>query len=354
MGLGGVSVVSLAEAREEARRLRKMARAGGDPRAERRKERTRIPTFAAAAREFHHEHSKSFRNPKHKAQWLRVLTEYVFPHIGAMRVDQVASGDVLKALLPIWIQKAETARRVKQRMRAVFDWAKAKGYRAGDNPTDGLTKVLPKHNRQHAHHKALPHPVLPAFIADLRQADAKPIVKLAFELLILTALRTAEVRHAYWTEIDFDRKVWTVPGRRGKNGEEPGMKMKKEHRVPLSARAIEILHEAKQLAGQSPYIFPGRKPSQPLSDMAFNMCLRRMKRTDGVPHGMRSTFRDWASERTHFEKEVMEAALAHTVENKTEAAYFRSDLFEKRKRLMEQWAGFATSQPVAKVVKMNR
>jgi integrase len=349
IGLGGLSVVSLAEAREEAMKLRKIARAGGDPLAERRKERRMVPTFEQAARQVHAEQSKAFRNAKHAAQWLTTLENYAFPFFGAKRIDLVDSADVLKALSPIWMDKPETARRVKQRMKTVFDWAKASGYRMGDNPTDGITKVLPKHETKHEHHLALPYVQVPAFITALRECSAAASVKLAFEFMILSVLRTAEVLFAKWSEIDMDARTWTVPATRG---DEPGMKMKQEHRVPLSARCIQILQEAKTISNGSPYIFSGRTPSKPLSDMVFNMALRRMQRSDCTPHGFRSSFRDWSAEKTNFPNEVCEAALAHKLENKTEEAYRRTDFFEKRRRLMEAWSSFATASGV-KVVTME-
>ena len=349
LGLGGLSVVSLAEAREEALKLRKIARAGGDPLAARRKERRTVPTFEQAARQVHAEHSKAFRNGKHAAQWLTTLEVYTFPVFGAKPIDLVDSADVLKALSPIWMDKPETARRVKQRVRTVFDWAKASGYRSGDNPTEGLTKVLPKHEMKHEHHQALPYMQVPAFVEALRESNTAESVKLAFEFMILTVLRTAEVLFAKWEEVNVDTKTWTVPARRG---DEPGMKMKQEHRVPLSPRCIDILDAAKKISNSGPYIFPGRTPSKPLSDMAFTMALRRMERRDCTPHGFRSSFRDWAAEKTNFPKEVCEAALAHKLENKTEEAYRRTDFFEKRRRLMEAWSSFATATG-AKVITMK-
>jgi integrase len=342
LGLGGLSVVSLAEAREEALKLRKIARAGGDPLAARRKERRTVPTFEQAARQVHAEQCKAFRNAKHAAQWLKTLEDYAFPVFGAKHVDMVDSADVLKALSPIWMGKPETARRVKQRLKTVFDWAKASGYRTGDNPTEGITKVLPKHDTKHEHHLALAYAQVPAFITGLRESNTAASVKLAFEFMILTVLRTAEVLFAKWTEIDTAARTWTVPATRGN---EPGMKMKQEHRVPLSARCIQMLGEAKKISNGGPYIFPGRTPSKPLSDMAFNMALRRMQRSVCTPHGFRSSFRDWAAEKTNFPNEVCEAALAHKLENKTEGAYRRTDFFEKRRTLM---AGQASQQRLAR------
>jgi integrase len=334
IGLGGLSLVSLAEAREEALRLRKMARTGGDPLADKRKAKTL--TFKQAAQRVHETHKPSWKNPKHAQQWINTLTEYAFPVFGNRRVDQIDTPDVLRALTPIWLDKPETARRVRQRIRAVFDWAKAAGLRTGDNPVEGVGNVLPKQGDKDEHHAALPYDHVPAFLESLRKSDAGLSARLAFEFLILTAARMGEVIGATWREIDFDKATWTIPAHR--------MKAENEHRVPLSQACVEILRQAKELEGT--HIFPGRTADKPLSNMVFLMLLRRMKLKGKVtPHGFRSTFRDWAAERTNFSREVCEMALAHVIENKVEAAYRRGDLFEKRRELMAMWAKFATATP---------
>jgi integrase len=353
LGLGSLSLVSLAEAREEANRLRKTARDGGDPLAERREkkkavERERnIPTFEAAARQVHAEHSKSFRNPRHAAQWITSLETYAFPTIGGQRIDRIDSSDVLKVLSPIWLDIHETADRVKQRMGVVFDWSIASGFRSG-NPIHGITKVLPKHSGAENHFAALPYTEVPGFIHALRKDEADTVGgRLAFELLILTASRTSEVLKATWNEIDFQGKVWTRPPEH--------MKAKKEHRVPLTPRCVEIFEAAKELSdGSSDFIFPGDKPGRPLSNMVFHALLRRMAKTGMTPHGFRSSFRDWAEEKTNHSQRTIETALAHVVKDKTEAAYLRTQLFEKRKELMAQWVRFATSTPAKKVVSIGR
>jgi integrase len=345
LGLGGLSLVPLAEAREEAARLRKIARKGGDPLAERRKERQTIPTFAAAAREVHQGHAQTFRNPKHAAQWIATLETYVFPIFGTRPVNEIESKDILEALSPIWNQKPETASRVKQRMKTVFDYAKAKGWRSGDNPVEGITRVLPRHNGKEKHFSALPYMQVPEFLTALHEANVYISIKLAFEFLILTASRTSEVILAKWPEIDAGAKTWVVPAER--------MKMKREHRVPLSPRCLEILKTAKEISSGSEYVFPGRSLQKPLSNMCFLMALRRMNRADVTVHGFRNSFRDWAEEKTNTQRSVVEAALAHQVENKVEAAYLRTDLFDKRRRLMDAWAAYATARPSQKVVKMR-
>jgi len=343
VGLGSLSLISLAAAREEAARLRKIARAGGDPLSERRRERAVVPTFEEAARQVHKEHSGGFRNSKHAAQWLSSLEAYAFPAIGGRRVDHLESADILKALTPIWLKIPETARRVKQRIKVVMDWSKAKGYCVGSNPTDGLTKVLPKHNMRQEHFAALPYAQVAAFIERLQTYEGVS-TRLAFEFLILNASRTSEVLLAQWSEIDLDAKTWTIPAGR--------MKAKVEHKVPLNPRALEILASAKTITDGGPYVFPGAVTKHPLSNMCFHMALRRLKRQNITPHGFRSSFRDWAAEKTNFPREVCEAALAHTLSNKTEAAYNRTDLFDRRRKLMEAWAAFAVS-PGGKVVKMR-
>ena len=335
LGLGSAQLVSLADARAEAARLRKMARDGGDPLAERKRARIVIPTFRAAATEVHKAQSATFRNRKHAAQWLDSLAATAFPILGDRPVDAIDSGDVLKALSPIWTTKPETARRVKQRIKVVFDWAKASGFRRGDNPVDGITKALPKVRAVAQHHAALAYAQLAAFIDALATVDAGEGARLAFEFLILTATRTNEVLLARWEEIDTDRATWTIPAER--------MKAHREHQVPLAPRCLEILERARALAGESPYVFPGRSITKPLSNMVFLMLLRRMKRADVTAHGFRSTFRDWAAERTTFPRRVVEAALAHVIKDKTEAAYLRTQFFEQRRELMNAWAAFAAS-----------
>lgn len=344
VGLGGLSLTSLSEAREEAARLRKVARTGGDPLAERRRARVSVPTFEQAAREVHTAHAAAFRNEKHKAQWLASLAADVFPVFGNRRVDQIESADVLRALSAIWLTKPETARRVRQRIKVVLDWAKASGFRSGDNPVDGVTKVLPKQRSTEAHHAALPYGQLPAFLHALRSAKAGASVKLAFELLILTAARTSEVLRASWNEFDLDGKTWTIPATRIKAG--------REHRVPLSPRCIEILERVQTLSNGGQYVFPGRTANRPLSNMAFLMVLRRMNRGDLTAHGFRSSFRDWTAEKTNVPRAVAEAALAHVVKNKTEAAYHRTDLFERRRELMQAWSAFVT-EPHGLVVRIR-
>lgn len=334
IGLGSADLVTLAEARGTATRFRKIARDGGDPVAVKRSERRIVPTFEEAARTVHEEHKGGWRNEKHRAQWINTLQQHVFPTLGSYQVNAIDTPDILKVLLPIWRTKPETARRIRQRIKTVFDWAKASGFRAGDNPVDGVAKGLPKQTERRGHHAALPFDHVSAFIRDLRGVGVGEATKLALEFVILTAARTNEVLGATWDEFDLDQKVWTIPASR--------MKSKREHRVPLVDRPLEILQRLKVLAGNERLVCPGRQYGKPLSNMAFLMTLRRMKSKITV-HGFRSAFRDWASERTNFPSEVCEMALAHAIRDKTEAAYRRGDLFEKRRELMTAWASFCSA-----------
>lgn len=261
------------------------------------------------------------------------MKRYAFPAFGDRRVDHIDTPDVLRALSPIWLEKAETARRVRQRIGTVLDWAKASGFRDGENPAQDvtLTKGLPKQPKTQRHHAALPFTEVPGFVRDLREASSAPSVRFAFEFLILTATRTSEVRLAKWGEFDVEGQKWTIPAERMKPG--------REFNVPLPSRCVDILGAVKQLSDE--FVFPGRSINAPLSDMSFLMTLRRME-VDVTGHGFRSSFRDWASERTNFSNEVCVMALAHAIADKTEAAYRRSDLFDKRRELMETWANFVT------------
>jgi integrase len=338
LGLGGLSLVSLSEARETAQSYRKLARQGGDPLDEKRKQRRDIPTFAQAAEQVHAEHKPSWRNDKHGQQWINTLRQYVLPQIGGTPVDQIDTADVLRVLAPIWLTKPETARRVRQRVGTVLDWARAAGFRSGDNPVGGVAKGLPKQNGRDDHHAALPYADVPDFVQRLQGSEADELTCLAFEFLILTASRTSEVREARWSEVSEIERLWTVPAERMKAG--------RVHRVPLSPRSLEILKRAKALGAGSAFVFPGRSRDKPMSNMVFLMLLRRMNQAI-TAHGFRSSFRDWAAESTSFPREVAEMAWAHAVESKVEAAYRRGDLLEKRRQLMEHWADFVASKPDA-------
>ncbi len=340
IGLGSLKLVSLAEAREKALAYRKIARDGGDPMTEARK--APMPTFAEAADAVHAEHSVAWRNKKHIDQWISTLRAYAIPVIGSSRVDQIDSPDVLRVLSPIWMTKPETARRVRQQIGTVMDWAKAAGHREGENPIDGVLKGLPKQPNNKKHHAAMPYNRVPAFVQRLQAEPGLPA--LALELLVLTATRTNEVLRATWDEIDVASGLWTIPAAR--------MKANRDHRVPLSSRSLDIVRQSKQLCAGSRYVFPSRNSSQPLSNMALLMMMRRMGEVVTV-HGFRSAFRDWAAERTNFSREVCEMALAHTIKDKAEAAYRRGDLMEKRRLLMVAWGQFI-SKGLSTVVQLER
>lgn len=330
IGLGSYRLVTLGEAREAARANRKLAREGGNPLLERRQARSFAPAFKDMARTVHAQHKAGWKNAKHGAQWITTLEIYAYPALGELPVDQIGTPEVLRALAPIWLAKPETARRVRQRIGIVLDYAKAAGYRAESNPIDGIAKALPRQPDRKDHHAAMPYTDVAAFVRKLR-AESATTATLALEFLILTAARTGEVLGAKWSEFDLEQGTWTVPDNRMKAG--------REHRVPLTQRALQILQQAKSLASLSEFVFPGRTVTRPMSNMAFLMLLRRMN-VDVTVHGFRSTFRDWASERTSFSREICEAALAHAVKDRTEAAYRRGDLFDKRRELMDRWAGY--------------
>ena len=329
LGLGSLALVPLAEAREKALANRKLARQGGDPLAEKRRSQG-IPTFAEAAARLLEQKRAGWRNPRHPREWISSLRRFAFPRIGKMPVSEVTSADVLEILTPIWHRKAQTARRVRQRLRAVLEWAVAMEFRI-DNPCDRTGPVLGPQQDVTEHMQALPHREVAAVIRTVRASAAMPAARLAFEFLVLTAARWGEVRWAGWEEIDRDGRVWTVPARRAKTN--------RRHRVPLCGRALEILEAAQALEEEAgPLVFT-HGGGKPLHDSQLRRLLRELG-IAAVPHGFRSTFRDWAGEETDHPREVIEAALAHVVRNRVEAAYARSDLFERRRILMDDWSRY--------------
>ena len=333
LGLGSAALVPLAEARARALANRKIAREGGDPLAEKRRAET-TPTFAAAAARVLEQKQAGWSNSRHAGTWLRSLETYAFPRIGERLVSEVTSADVLEVLTPIWHEKAQTAQRVRQRIRTVLEWAVAMELRT-DNPCDRLGPVLGPQRAPVQHMRALPHRDVPAAVEAVKTSAAAPVVKLAFEFLVLTAARWGEVRGAEWTEVDAADRVWTIPATR--------MKAQRAHRVPLGRRAMEILKAARTLGdGSGPLVFPSGNGT-PLPEKKLRRLLQD-RNIAAVPHGFRSTFRDWAAEETNHPREVVEAALAHMVQNKVEAAYARSDLFERRRRLMDEWAVYVDGE----------
>ena len=335
LGLGGYPLVTLAEAREKALSNRKNARAGGDPLEEKRMHRD-VPAFRVAAERVIEFRAKAWSNTKHAKQWSSSLERYVYPTLGDLLVSQITTADVLNTLVPIWHEKPETARRVRQRIGTVMDWAVAKQYRI-DNPCGtALTATLPNNKRPQRHHRALPYQQVAEAIATVNGSDAYVFVKLAFEFLVHTAGRSGEVRLATWDEVNLDAGVWTIPDDR--------MKGRRSHRVPLSPRALDILKTAQSISPPNTrLVFPGpTKYNKPLSDATLSKLIRE-RGIAAVPHGFRSSFRDWAAESTNMPREVVEAALAHVVKDKAEAAYARSDLFDKRRNLMDKWSKYLQS-----------
>ncbi|MCU0433161.1 MAG: tyrosine-type recombinase/integrase [Bacteroidia bacterium] len=342
MGLGSFADLSLSAARDKARNIRQQIASGTNPIEERKKKRhaailqeASAITFEKACAEFLTTHKQKWKNAKHKSQWEATLKTYAYPVIGKIVVSEITLPHIIKILEPIWTTKTETASRLRGRIETVLDWAIVREYRNKDNPARWkgyLDKVLPspKAIAKPVHHKAIPVAAVAAFFAQL-QSNTSMSSK-ALQFLILTATRSNEVRGATWDEIDFEKKIWTIPAER--------MKAAKEHRIPLASQAIALLKSVPRHAREK-YIFVAPRGGQ-LSDMALTVFMRRLN-VDAVPHGFRSTFRDWVAEHTNYPNHVAEMALAHTISNKVEAAYRRGDLFDKRREMMNEWAGFCTA-----------
>jgi integrase len=334
IGVGGYPAVGLKEARTRAMDNLKAIREGKDPVGEKRaaKAEATSPTFSELAQTVIDLRRPTWSSQRHATQWSESLALHAFPSIGGKRITDVTAADALAVLTPIWISKPETATRVRQRMAVVFDYAIAKGLRM-DNPANGsIDKALPRRPRLQAHHAALPFADLPAALESVRASTGEASTKLAFEFMVLTAARAGEVRGAVWSEIDLEKRTWTIPATR--------MKARKEHRVPLADRAMAILREMQGLGRKGEIVFQSsRGKGSPMSNMTFEMLLRRLS-IPAVPHGFRSTFRDWTIEATGYDWVVGETALAHRLGNSVESAYARTDLFERRRGLMQEWADF--------------
>jgi integrase len=345
MGLGSARSVTLADAREKAAAARRKIAHGINPIEERKRDHG-IPTFWEMAETVHESLSAGFRNEKHKAQWKNTIATYAAP-LHNKPVDTIGTDDVLAVLKPVWTQKAETASRLRGRIEKVLDAAKAKGFRDGENPArwrGHLDHLLPNRaSLSRGHHAAMPYEKVAAFIGELRKREAT--AALALEFCILTAARSGEVLGARWLEIELGKRIWTIPANRMKAG--------REHRVPLSNRAISILKKlVEQKAGE--FVFPGQKSGKPLSNMSMEMVLRRMNVERVTVHGFRSSFRDWAGNATNFPREVTETALAHVIGDKAEQAYRRSDALDKRRKLMDAWAAFCEPIDSANVVPLSK
>jgi len=349
MGLGSYLTFTLADARKRATAQRKLLTDGINPLETKRTEllarrmaEANIITFDKAAHAFIEGNKAGWRNDKHADQWRNTLATYASPVIGKLPVSTIDTGHIMRILSPIWTTKTETATRVRGRIEKVLDWAKVQKFRAGDNPAlwrGHLDKLLPKPSKvaNEDPHAALPWSEIGAFMVALRAMQGSGAR--AMEIIILTATRTSEVLNAKWAEIDLDAKLWTIPKER--------MKAFKEHRVPLSDAVVTLLKAVKEESTEGKYIFNGKKKDSALSNMACLATLKRMERTDITVHGFRSTFRDWVSETTSYPRDVAEMALAHTIENKSEAAYRRGDLIEKRRALMSDWAAHCAAVHVA-------
>ena len=347
MGLGSASpgAITLAGARRKAATLRDVLADGGDPLTERKEaERGALAastTFGDFADRYVEDQRGGWSNPKHAAQWAMTLGDAYCRKIRGRPIGEVDVDDVLAVLRPVWMEKPETARRVRMRIERVLDAARVRGLRAGDNPArwrGNLDFLLPKQPRKDGHHAAMAWREVPAFMGKL--AEREGVAALALRFLILTAARTGEVLYARWDEIDEETSVWTIPAER--------MKARRTHRVPLSAPALALLEQVEGL--QPEFLFPTVRGTGPLSNMSLAMQLRRMKIEGPTVHGFRSAFRDWAAEATTVSGEVAEMALAHAIANRTEAAYRRGDLFEKRRHLMDQWGAFCINQKSGEVV----
>ncbi|TCM19039.1 integrase [Novosphingobium sp. PhB165] len=328
-GLGSATKVPLALARERAAEIRTWVEMGLDPILERQKAEG-VPTFRLMAGQVIAALRKTWRNEKHEAQWMTTLEVYAFPRLGNVKVSEITGPMIREVLMAIWLSKPETARRVRQRIGTVLDWAYASGYRDSEAPMRAISKGLPRQPKKDNHFEAMDYDRVPAFLVKLSARESYG--RFALHFAILTAARSGEVRGATWDEIDLEAKLWTIPKQR--------MKAQREHVVPLSTPAIRILERCAELRHpRCPLLFPGLRRNAPLSNMTLTQLLRDMKQTCTV-HGFRSSFRDWVSEETQHPGDVAEAALAHLVKDKTEAAYRRGNLLQKRRIMMDDWAAF--------------
>ena len=343
LGLGAFPVVSVDEAREAAFLNRRLVRTGGDPLAEKRK--TMIPTFEAAAKKSLKTLQPTWRSGKTEKDWRRCMNTYVLPRIGHKRIDLIDRADILNILVPLWTEKHETARRLRGWIKAVFSWAQAFGHIETNLAADAISAALPKGARNNKHHRALNHTEVLGALNQADNAGACDAAKLCLRFIALTAVRSNEARAARWSEIDLEAKTWSIPAER--------MKTNKEHRVPLSDQSIDVLQKARVLRDKSDMVFPSPiKNGKPLNNATMMLFLRRAGLADrATVHGLRSSFRDWCAE-SGKDRQLAEMALAHAVPG-VEGSYFRSDLYARRERLMQQWADYITGAGLAQVVKLN-
>lgn len=338
MGLGPYPAITLAKARDLATECRRIVAEGRNPIEERR--RKSVPTFGECAELLISSMEGQWRNKKHRWQWRQTINSHAASLL-SKRVSEIETDDVLAVLTPIWTEKSETASRLRGRIERVLDFAKAHGWRSGENPAlwrGHLKNILPARTKlSQGHLPAMPYTDVPEFLTRLHELEATSAR--ALEFLILTAARSGEVREATWDEFDLDAGIWTVPASRMKAG--------KEHRVPLSDRALKIVREQKPIQA-SRYVFPGQRVDRPMSNMAYMMLMRRLKLGHYTVHGFRSAFRDWAGDETHFPRDIAEQALAHQIGNETERAYRRADALEKRREMMTAWADHCVSSTARK------
>lgn len=330
LAIGPVSLVPLAEARGIAYDNKRMVRSGVDPRNAKKKAEA-ILNFRDASHKVHQLHLPQWRSAKHAAQFITTLETYAFSRMGNIQISEINSADIMAVLQPIWVEKPETARRVRQRIDRVIKWAIAQGWRL-DNPTLAITEALPRREKSQRNHlKSLPYVEVAGCLKTIQSSGAYPLSKMAFECLVLTASRSGEVRLAAWPEIDLNKAVWIIPSDR--------MKMKRDHSIPLAPRVLEILEQARNLADGSDLVFPSSRQGKPISDAT----LLKLVNSNGFDchiHGFRASFRTWVQEQTNAPYEVAEAALAHVKGDKTEEAYARSSLFDRRRLLMNEWANY--------------
>ena len=333
MGLGSASLVDLEEARDLARRYRKIAREGGDPAQERR---GLFVSVKDAALKVHALNAPSWSNEKHSDQWISSLERHVFPMIGDTAISEVTSSDILRVLSPIWVEKSDTAKKIRQRLRMVIKWAKAQGYYEGEDPVELAEQALLRIKPSGEHFKSASYEELPQIVNQLQSSQVSLPTRLALEFLILSACRTTEVLEAHWSEIKLDKRLWVIPAER--------MKASKPHEVPLTDRMMDLLEVAGSLKLDNGLIFPSQINGKALSNNTLRLALQKRLKVDATVHGMRSAFKDWAAETTGYANEVSEMALGHAISSKVEAAYRRGNLLTKRKQMMADWADYVAGK----------
>ena len=357
MGLGSIRIETLSQAREKAKHCKKLLKSGTDPIRDRQKhiaiekaDNKEMLSFQKCTEGYLKAHSASWRSARHAGIWLSSVKRFAYPIVGSIHVNKIERGHIMNILDPIWREKTDTASRLRGRLESILNWATVQEYRKGDNPARWrgyLDQLLPKPSEIHTvkHFAALPYREINAFMSKLKEREA--LSALALRLIILTACRSIEVREAEWSEFDLENATWTIPTER--------RKMKKEHVIPLCKEALDIIQSIPR-AEDSVHLFTGPRSNKPMSDVVFKKLMERMKVTGITTHGFRSTFRDWAAEQTSFPREVIEDCLAHQLRDKTEAAYFRSNLLDKRRELMNKWADYTQQLVIenGQVISINK